>query len=148
MHKSILTEVKVNSKHIKTHQVLGSRLPGTRPEFLDFSENRQGKEQVVFSGEGRRVPKMSLALGQPQGCTGATLACSRASDIFGSLRPSPQNITCSFPYRFWEKSRKSGLVPGNQDPKPSKSGELIASGSKSFPALKCQRSLPFCFHMF
>ena len=43
---------------------------------------------------------MSLALGQPQGCTGASLGCSRARDNFGSLRPSPEKTTCSFPYRF------------------------------------------------
>ena len=33
---------------------------------------------------------MSLALGQPQGCTGASLGCSRTRDIFGTLRsPAP-----------------------------------------------------------
>ena len=43
--------------------------------------------------------------------------CSRARDNFGSLRPTPEKTTCSFPYRFSEKSRNSGLVPGNRDPK-------------------------------
>ena len=38
---------------------------------------------------------MSLAPGQPQGCTGASLGCSRARDILGSLRPSPEKATCS-----------------------------------------------------
>ena len=58
---------------------------------------------------------MSLALEQPQGCTGASLGCSRARDILGSLRPRPEKTTCSFPYRFSGKSRNSGLVPGNRD---------------------------------
>ena len=62
---------------------------------------------------------MSLALGQPQGCSGASLGCARARDIFGSLRPSPEKTTCSFPYRFSGKSRNSGLVPGNRDPNPN-----------------------------
>ena len=31
------------------------------------------KEQVVISGEGQRVSKASLALGQTKGCTGASL---------------------------------------------------------------------------
>ena len=35
--------------------------------------NRWEKEQVVFSEEGPRVPKISLALEQPQGCTGASV---------------------------------------------------------------------------
>ena len=43
--------------------------------------------------------------------------CSRARDNFGSLRPLPEKTTCSFPYRFSGKSRNSGLVPGNRDPK-------------------------------
>ena len=38
-----------------------SGLPGARPEFLEIPENQQGREQGVFSGEGRRGPKMSLA---------------------------------------------------------------------------------------
>ena len=59
---------------------------------------------------------MSLALEQPQACTGASLGCSRARDILGSLRPRPEKTTCSFPYRFSEKNRNSGLVPGNRDP--------------------------------
>ena len=58
---------------------------------------------------------MSVALEQPQGCTGARLGCSRARDIFGSLQPSPETTTCSFPYRLSGKSRNSGLVPGNRD---------------------------------
>ena len=41
--------------------ILGSPLTGTRPEFLDFPENREGKEQVVFSGEGRRDPKTTCS---------------------------------------------------------------------------------------
>ena len=67
---------------------------------------------MVFSGKGQRVPKMSLALGQPQGCTGASLACSRARDMSGTLRPSSEKTTRSFPYRSSGKSRNSGLVWG------------------------------------
>ena len=59
---------------------------------------------------------MSLALEQHQGCTGASLGCSRARDILGSLRPRPEKTTCSFPYRFARKNTNSGLVPGNRDP--------------------------------
>ena len=60
-------------------------------------------------GDGPRVPKMSLALGQPQGCTGASLGCSRARDSFGTLQPSPEKTTRSFPYRYLGKSRNSAL---------------------------------------
>ena len=52
---------------------LGSRLPRTRPEFLDFPENRSGKEQVVFSGEGRREPIHVSCSRATQTCTGPTL---------------------------------------------------------------------------
>ena len=76
---------------------------------------REGASSL--SGRGRRVPNLSLALEQPQGCTGASLGCSRARDILGSLRPRPEKTTCSFPYRFSGKNRNSGLVPGNRDPK-------------------------------
>ena len=95
---------------------LGSRLPGTRPEFLDFPENRQGKEQAVFSGEGQRDPKISLALEQPRLAPVQPWGCPRARDNFGTLRPSPKKTTCSFPCRFSGKSRNSGLVPGKRDP--------------------------------
>ena len=44
----------------------GSRLLGTTLKFLDFSLNREGKEQVVFWDEGRSVPRLSLALEQPR----------------------------------------------------------------------------------
>ena len=59
---------------------------------------------------------MSLALGQPQGCTGASLNCSRARNILGTLQPFPEKTTCCFPYRFSGKSKKSDFVPGNRDP--------------------------------
>ena len=79
---------------------LGSGVPGTRPEFLDFPENRQGKEQVVFSGEGWRDPKLSLALEQPRLAPVQPRGCPRARDNFGTPRPSPEKTTCSFPCRF------------------------------------------------
>ena len=47
----------------------------------------------MFLEDGPGVPKMSLALEQPQGCTGAR-------DIFGTPGPSSKNTTCSFSYRF------------------------------------------------
>ena len=59
---------------------------------------------------------MSLALEQPRLAPVQPWGCPRARDIFGSLRPSPEKTTCSFPYRFLGKSRNSGLVPGNRDP--------------------------------
>ena len=58
---------------------------------------------------------MSLALEQPGLALVQPWGCPRATDIFGSLRPSPEKTTC-FPYRFSGKSRNSGLVPGNRDP--------------------------------
>ena len=48
------------------------------------------------------------------------MSCSRARDNSGSLRQSPEKTICSFPYRFSGKSRNSGLVPGNRDPKADK----------------------------
>ena len=92
--------------------VLGSRLLGTRPEFLDFPENRQGKEQLVFPGEGRRVPKKCLSLQ-------CNLGVALEQDILGLSGPCPKKTTCSFPCRFSGKSRNSGLVPSNRDPKTS-----------------------------
>ena len=65
---------------------MGSRLLGTRPEFLDFPENPYGKEQLPFSGEGRRVPKKSLALGQLLDRTSASLELLQSKRHF---RDSP-----------------------------------------------------------
>ena len=45
-------------------------------------------------------PKMSLALERPRLAPVQPWGCSKARDIFGTLRPSPENTTCSFPYRF------------------------------------------------
>ena len=64
---------------------------------------------------------MSLALEQPRLAPVQPWVCPRARDILGTLRPSPEKATCSFPYRFSGKSRDSGLVPGNRDPKTSRS---------------------------
>ena len=55
---------------------------------------------VVFSGKGRRVPKMSLAVEQPRLAPVQPWGCPGARDIFGTLQPSPEKTTCSFPYRF------------------------------------------------
>ena len=60
------------------------RIPGFPRKSI-----REGASSLL---EGRRVPNMSLALGQPQGCTGASLGCSRARVILGSLRPSPKRL--------------------------------------------------------
>ena len=43
------------------------------PRIPRLPLNRWEKEQVVFLGDGPGVPEMSLALEQPQTCTGATL---------------------------------------------------------------------------
>ena len=59
---------------------------------------------------------MSLALEQPRLTPVQPWGCPRARDTFGSLRPSPEKTTCSFPYRPSGKSRNSGLVPGERDP--------------------------------
>ena len=87
---------------------------------------KEGASSLFRRGPER--PQMSLALEQPQACTGASLGCTRARDIFGSLRPSPEKTTCSFPYRFSGKSRHSGLVPGNRDPKISQLKFKLRSG--------------------
>ena len=70
---------------------------------------------------------MSFALGQPQGCTGASLGCPKARDNLGSLLPSTEKTTCSFPYRSLGNYRNAGLVPGNRGPKekPKNSREIL-----------------------
>ena len=65
-----------------------------------FPQNRWEKEQVVFSEEGPRVPKMHLALEQPHTCTGATLGllgCSRARDIFVTPGLPPKRLLAPSP---------------------------------------------------
>ena len=52
-------------------------------------------------GRGPERPQNVSCSRATQGCIGASLGCSRARDIFGSLRPSPEKTTCSFPYRLW-----------------------------------------------
>ena len=118
-------------------------------EFLDFPENRQGKEQVVFSGDGQRDPKISLALEQPRLAPVQPWGCPRARDNFGTLRPSPKKTACSFPYRFSGKSRNSGLVPGKRDPKTSDFvhiwGSLMvcrSQGRKPTSTPRCLRQAP------
>ena len=59
---------------------------------------------------------MSLCLEQPRFAPVQPWGCPRAGENFGSLWPSPEKTTCSFPYRFSGKSRNSGLVRGNRDP--------------------------------
>ena len=60
---------------------------------------------------------MSLALEQPRLAPVQSWGCPRARDNFGTLWPLPEKTTCSFRYRFSGKSRNSGVVPGNRDPK-------------------------------
>ena len=67
-----------------------ARIPGFPPKSI-----REGASSLL--GRGPESPKH--------------VSCSRAA------RPSPEKTTCSFPYRFRGKSRNSGLVPGNRDPK-------------------------------
>ena len=78
---------------------------------------REGASSLL--GRGPERPKNVSCSRATQTCTGATLGgCPRARDIFGSLRPLPEKTTCSSPYRYSGKSRNSGLVPGNRNPKP------------------------------
>ena len=74
---------------------------------------------------------MSLALEQPRLAPVQPWGCPRARDNFGSVRPSPEKTACSFPCRFSGKSRNSGLVPGNRDPKFSK--EIAAKCGENCP---------------
>ena len=67
---------------------LGFRMPGTRPEGK--------KEQVGFSGEGRRVPKMSHFWVSP--------ALAR------------KDCLLLLPLSIFGESTNSGLVPGSRDP--------------------------------
>ena len=51
-------------------------------------------------GEGRTVPKESLALGHPLGCTGASLVALEQETLLGLSGPRSKNPKCSFPYRL------------------------------------------------
>ena len=98
---------------------------------------------------------MSLALGQPRGCTGASLGSSKARDIFGTLRPSPEKTTCSFPYRFspifrgiqgiWGLHQAIGIpMQVLSDPERTLSCDPppgLAEESKNSPAQKANKSL-------
>ena len=53
------------------------------------------------------------------------LGCPKARDNFGTLWPLPEKTTCSFPYRFSGKSRNSGLVPDNRDPKNNRQNRKV-----------------------
>ena len=88
--------------------------------FHFFSKDLRGSEEMElfwWFSFSRKSKEKKIRVEQPQGCTGASLGCSRARGIFVTFRPSPEKTTFSFPYRFSGKTnRKSGLVPGNQDP--------------------------------
>ena len=77
-----------------------------------YPKNRDGKGQVVLSGEGRKVPKMSLALEQPRFAPVQPWRAQEQEIIWGLSGPRPKRTTCSLPYRFSVKNRNSGLVPG------------------------------------
>ena len=100
----------------RNHSEVGIPIAWYKARIPVCCENRQGKEQVVFSGRGWRGPKISLALEQPRLAPVHPWGCSGARDNFGTLRPSPEKTTCSFPHRFSGKTRNSGLVPGNRNP--------------------------------
>ena len=57
--------------------------------------------------------------------------------ISGSLRPRPEKTTCSFPYRCSGKTRNSGLVPGNCDPK---NRDFSAQPAPKYHTKGCSRS--------
>ena len=92
--------------------ILATLMAWYNARFRDVPLNRWEREQLVFSEEGLGVPKMSLALDQPQGCTG----CSGARDIFETPRPSFETprpsfekTTCSLSCRFRGTSRNGAL---------------------------------------
>ena len=53
--------------------IVATLRPWYNAEIPELPLNLKEKEQVVFLEEGPGVSKMSLALEQPQGCTGASL---------------------------------------------------------------------------
>ena len=71
---------------------------------------------------------MSLALGQPEGCTGASLGCSRARDIFGSLKPSPKRLLAPSLIDFWGSPGIRALYQAIGIPK-------IATGTRRTPQI-------------
>ena len=79
----------------------------------------KGRSKSFFSDEGRRVPKLSLALEQPQSCTGASLGCSRARDIFGTFRPSPEKTTCSLPILAEKQEFGACTTQSGQEKQPN-----------------------------
>ena len=84
--------------------------------FSGFQASIREGASSLF-GRGPERPQNSLLLwGIPKVAPVQVWGFPRARDCFGTLRPSPEKTTCSFPYRFSGKSRNSGLAPGNRDP--------------------------------
>ena len=100
------------------------RIEGWDPDCLVQGPNSWISQKIhkegasSLFGRGPESPQNVCCSRATQTCTGATLGLPRGRNIFGTLRPSPEKTTCSLPYRFSGKSRNSGLVPGNRDPKP------------------------------
>ena len=95
---------------------LGSRLPGTRPKFLDFPKiNKEGAS--VFSGEDRRGPKATLTLEHLRLAPVQPWVALEQETFWGLSGLRPKRLRAPSLIDFSGKSRNSGLVPGNRDPK-------------------------------
>ena len=99
----------------------GSR-KGGKPKKVGTlgSRDREEREQIVFSKEGPRVAKLSLAPVQPWGCTGASLGLRWSMRHFRDSRAilRKDNLLPLLPIQG--ESRNSGIVPGPGDRKRSK----------------------------
>ena len=61
--------------------------------------------------------------------------------FLGLSGPRPKKTACSFPYRCSGKSRNSGLVPGNRDPKgssPNRAMQVCESDAIRFCNPRCE----------
>ena len=73
------------------------------------------KEQVVFSGEGRRVPK--LLESNPKVAPVQVWVALEQDTFLGLSGPRPKTLLAPSLIDFQGKNRNSALVPGNRNPK-------------------------------
>ena len=125
------------------HSCVGIPIAWHKARNPDFPRKSIWFGASSLFGRGTESLEICLDVKQPQGCTGASLGCSRARDNFETFQPSPAKTTCSFPYQFSGEIRNSGcnlLGPlqgsfgpfGPEIPKKSRKNSrgLSATGSK------------------
>ena len=80
-----------------------------QPRIPGFPLDRPEKRQAVFSDEGPRVSKMSLALEQPQGCSSANFGVAPGQETLSGLPGlRPKILLAPSPIDLGE-SQSSGL---------------------------------------